>query len=186
MQYRFRGKRKDNNQWTYGSLVMDIDECRIYVYGAGMSHRVFSDTVGMWTGLKDRNGKDIYEGDLLKGFTASIPKYEVFYERYGFRLRYKLSNGDFYDWGPLYRIEEVFNESHPKREIEVIGNIHDVNPAGGQSSDNNMNILDPNAKAEGEVKEGAEAAEQNAQESAAQDAATGAGEDSQEGEGEQG
>lgn len=114
-QIKFRAKTTANGHWVYGSLI-DYGDNTFAIRNRKSQPWVDPATVGQFTGLRDRNGKEIYEGDILAfkwfdGDIVEVDHYPVYYLGGAFCLR-----GE-YDLTPLY-------EQDMKR-YEVIGNIHD-------------------------------------------------------------
>ena len=119
----FRGKRTKDNEWVEGDLLnggIDFDTA-IRVYDAiGGGSQVFAvdpDTVGQYTGLKDKNGKRIFEGDELSWHNGSGA---VNFGGGCFCVRL---HGEIEYYGRNNPAIDVIFNLYP--ELEVIGNIHD-------------------------------------------------------------
>lgn len=117
----FRGKRADNGEWETGSLVSvrqgGIDE-RIFIADkmTGFNTPILSETVGQYTGLLDKNGKKIFEGDIVKDEQSG---YEYVIKWFSEYACFALANKNGHMEYDVDEFEMLVND------LIVVGNIHD-------------------------------------------------------------
>ena len=91
-RYLFRGKRIDTGEWVFGDLVHSVykigDTC-VGQYGTEVGmHEVDPETVCQCTGINDKNGKLIFENDILEGhlddkYPEDVTRTKVIWDKNG-------------------------------------------------------------------------------------------------------
>lgn len=118
---KFRGKSLDGKEWYHGDLEYNRvgNIARIHTYDKDgyyiRQYYVNPNTVGQFTGLQDKNGKDIYEGDIIC-FVDGL----------------KRVNDEWIDNKHIYEVEYsgaafrgILGLSECTDAVEIIGNIYD-------------------------------------------------------------
>ena len=121
----FRGKRKDNGEWVYGNYaVTDNNEKQHFIFqNKAFEFEVDPETVGQYTGLTDKNGKKIFEGDIL-GITNDDPDYNYITKVYLDRDTLCVDvQGQDYDYTSIGFAIEIWDDECD--QVEIIGNIYD-------------------------------------------------------------
>lgn len=124
-EIKFRGKGLLDKEWIYGGYFILRGETKIACEeykgpnGKLIYWTVDPATVGQYTGLKDKNGVEVYEGDILSRNDAQFPM----------RGPVEYENGGFYfhdeELGFCQYLLPDIAKRGVLKELEVVGNIHD-------------------------------------------------------------
>lgn len=118
----FKGKRVDNGEWTEGYLFKQWNRTFLLWGMTGdipNMTEVIPETVGQFTGLTDKNGKKIFEGDIVEFtdiYIGEKGRAKIVFE--AFKWKY---SGCYYGGNPIVWLC-ICDESI---EFEIIGNIYD-------------------------------------------------------------
>ena len=141
-EIEFRGKHEDDNEWVYGCYTFSKKAERHLIWvqteDAGLWWHtlpfvVHKDSIGQFTGLRDKNGCKIYDGDIIINTSGeSNYKLIIVYHRGAFRVKFFINKDEPYDsatYGKDY-CQYLHESKYSSRfrqnpqHYEVVGNIY--------------------------------------------------------------
>ena len=128
-RWLFRGICKSSKKFVYGSVweytPTNMPKRTMIRDNKCVDYEIDPTTIGQCTGLTDKNGTLIYEGDVVKCENWEYNEFYIFYSEHFQRLHLMpLSEGRLKnDYGRLG--VHIFEWIHPEMSLEIIGNIHD-------------------------------------------------------------
>lgn len=123
-EIKFRGKKFCQDEWIYGSLITRGErgaDGNFIDTGRGECYPLQQDTIGQFTGLHDKNGKEIYEGDIIAVNGRQIGYIVGGVRGYCYDVIYTPAKPNGEKAWALYSVVTV---DYPNK-CEVIGNIYD-------------------------------------------------------------
>lgn len=121
---KFRAKALVNNEWVYGDLHIRSAFAHIHT-DEEARYKIDTDTIGQFTGLLDKNGNEIYEGDIVDfddtPYCVNSSKYQgvVVMHNGTWGVQHYEKCFDVYLYSPL------FADDFANRKTIILGNIHD-------------------------------------------------------------
>lgn len=132
----FRGKSKRNGEWLYGDLVRSFDMKRSAILVNDKTTydecEVDAETVGQFTGLHDKNGKEIYEGDIVSYDDTPYCPYGNKYKGEVVVYRGAWCVKHYEAWCDEYFYSTLFSDNFANHKTVIIGNIYDNIEKGGE------------------------------------------------------